>query len=81
MIELTVIHNGKNWIARNSDLVVQAPTLEMLDTKLTGLLRQKGYARPGEKLRVFMVYDNASIPQWIRQYSQHYFNRVIEVEL
>jgi len=27
-----------------------------------------------------MYFDNSTIPQWIRQYAQHYFNRIVEIE-
>lgn len=34
----------------------------------------------GEKVEVFMAFDNSTIPQWIRQYAQHYFNRILVVD-
>ena len=80
VIEFIVSHDGKNWIARNDWLSVQAPTLEELDNDLKKLLKQKGYLEKGKKLDLFMAFDNSTIPQWMRQYSQHYFNRIIQVE-
>jgi hypothetical protein len=80
MLELILSHDGDNWVAENPDLTVKAPTLEKLDTELTAMVKDKGYIKEGGKLKIFMAFDNATIPQWIRQYSQHYFNRVIEVE-
>ncbi len=80
VIELIVSHDGKNWIARTDWLSAEAPTLEELDNELTKLVKQKGYLEPGKKLDLFMAFDNSTIPQWMRQYSQHYFNRIIRVE-
>ncbi len=80
VIELIVSHDGKNWIAKNDRLYAQAPTLEELDNELTKLVKQKGYLEPGKKLDLFMAFDNTTIPRWMRQYSQHYFNRIIQVE-
>ena len=79
MIELIVSHDGKNWIARNDLLSAEAPTLEELDNKLRKTVKEKGYLEPGKKLDLFMAFDNSTIPQWMRQYSQHYFNRIIQV--
>ncbi|MBW1859305.1 MAG: DUF5395 family protein [Deltaproteobacteria bacterium] len=78
MIELIVTHDGKHWIAKNDDLHVQAPTLVELDSKLKRLLKEKGYLKRGEKLEVFMACDRSIIPQWMHQYSHHYFNRIVE---
>ena len=80
MIELIIRHNGKNWVATGIKLSAEAPTLEELDNKLRELVRQKGYLKENEKVDLFMAFDNSVIPQWIRQYSQHYFNRIIRVE-
>ena len=80
MIELIVSHDGKNWIARSDLLSAEAPTLEELDNKLRKMVKEKGYLEPGKKLDFFMAFDNSTIPRWMRQYSQHYFNRIIQVE-
>ncbi len=80
MIEFIVSHDGENWIARNDELSAQAPTLEELDNELRKLVKQKGYVEKRKKLEIFMAFDNSTIPVWMRQYAQHYFNRIIEVE-
>ena len=79
-IELSIRHTGQNWLVENESLSVSAPTLDELDRKLRLLLKEKALLKDGEKARVFMVYDNSTIPQWIRQYAQHYFNRILEIE-
>jgi len=79
VIEFIVSHDWKNWIARNDWLTAQAPTLEDLDNELKKMVKQKGYLKPGKKLDLFMAFDNSTIPQWMRQYSQHYFNRIVQV--
>ncbi len=80
MIEFIVIHDGKNWIANNDVLYAEAATLEELDKKLKTLLEEKGYLKTGEKLDLFMAFDNSTIPVWMRQHGQHYFNRIVQVE-
>ena len=79
MIELIISHNGKNWTAKNDLLFAEAPTLEKLDGDLERQLKQKGFLEKAEGVDLFMSFDNSIIPQWIRQYSQHYFNRIIRL--
>ncbi|MCK4391026.1 MAG: DUF5395 family protein [Desulfobacterales bacterium] len=81
MIEFIVSHDGKNWIARNDELFAEAATLEELDNTLRNLVKQKGYVEKRKKLEIFMAFDNSTIPVWMRQYAQHYFNRIIRVEV
>jgi leucyl-tRNA synthetase len=80
VIELIVNHDGKTWMARNDWLSAKAPTLEELDNELKRLVKQKGYLEPGNKIDLFMAFDNSTIPQWMRQYGQHYFNRIVRLE-
>ena len=61
MIELVVTHDGKDWIAKQDASSVKAPTLEELDNKVKRLLKEKGYLGKGEKLDIFMVFDNSTI--------------------
>jgi hypothetical protein len=79
-IDLTIRHNGKEWIVKSELVELSAPTLEELDEKLKILLREQEIVKRGEKASIFMAFDNATIPEWIRQYSQHYFNRILEFD-
>ena len=79
-IDFTIKHTGKEWIVENEQLAVSAPTLKELDIKVKEDLIVKGVINKGEKIKVFMAFDNSTIPQWIRQYAQHYFNRIVEIE-
>ena len=79
-IDLIIRHNGQNWLANNEVLNVTAPTLDELDDRLKLILREKNIHKKGSKTTVFMYFDNSTIPQWIRQYAQHYFNRILVVE-
>ena len=81
MIELTIIHDGVNWIARNDVLYAEAASLRELDNDLKELLKERGDLKKGEKLDMFMAFDNATLPVWMRQHAQHYFNRIVRVEI
>ena len=80
MMEFIVTHDGKNWVAKNDALHVEALTLEELDNELKKRLKAEGYLEKGRKLDIFMAFDNSTIPKWMRQYSQHYFNRIVRLE-
>jgi len=80
MIELIITHDGRNWTAKNNELSAKGSSLEQLDNNLKNLVRQQGFLDVHEKIDLIMFFDNSTIPQWIRQYSQHYFNRILRVE-
>ena len=80
VIELTITHNGKHWIAGNDELSVQAATLVELDVELKRLLQERGYLKKGETVEVFMACDRSIIPRWMHQYGHHYFNRIVELK-
>ena len=80
-IELRLIHDGKLWIAQNESLTVSAKTLNGLDSELEKILRASQQYAVEEKLAIRMSFDNVVIPEWIRQYSNHYFNRVVTITI
>jgi len=73
-------HDGRCWVIENELGALAAPTLEELDSKVEHYLKEQGLLKKGEKAEVFMAFDNSTIPEWIRQYAQHYFNRIVEIE-
>ena len=79
MLDFTLTHDGLNWIAKYNQLSAEANTLENLDHKIEIILRKNKIIKSGETKQIRYVFDNSTIPQWIRQYSNHYFNRIIEV--
>ena len=72
-IKLSLSYNEK-WIAKGEILEVSAETLEDLDKAIEEELKKKGFR--GE-IKVYMEFDYSTIPQWIRQFHPHYFNREI----
>ena len=79
-MELLISHNGKYWIATHDDGQFIGQRLADIDTQVRRFVRETRVVRKGQKLRVKMFFDTRAIPQWMRQYSQHYFNRILEVE-
>jgi hypothetical protein len=80
VIKLILTHDGKHWTAKNDALCARAVTLEALDSEVKRLLKEQGYLQHGNKVDVFMACDESTIPQWMRQYGDHYFNRIVSIE-
>ncbi len=76
-MELSLEHNGKKWIAKNQQINIEAEELTDLDIQVKeAVIRQNLYPKES-KVTVFMNFNQAVIPEWIRQYANHYFNRKI----
>lgn len=77
-IQGLLTHDGRNWIFRFDEHSLRAPTLEKLDAKIYALVKNDPKYQKVEK--VVMCFDNDTLPQWIRQYMPHYFDRVLELK-
>jgi hypothetical protein len=81
MIEFRLTHDGTHWIAENETLSARGTTLEQLDRQIAATLRKYGTFERNTQHRVRMSFDNSTIPEWIRQYAGHYFNREVMISL
>jgi len=79
-VELTLIHDGQDWIAFDQEQEFKGKSLEELDARVKEYVLSKGLVSKGRKMQVWMYFNNAVIPEWMRQYMQHYFNRILVVE-
>ena len=80
-VELRLTHDGHHWIAGDGEMKAEAASLEELDAEIRHQLRQSGRFARGSLVTVFMGFDFATIPTWLRQYHTHYFNRYVSLEL
>ncbi len=78
-MDFIIHHDGVNWCLRNEQVSISAPDLTLLDKRLRLKMVERGLIRAGETKKVRMLFDNATLPPVIRQYAQHYFNRVLEI--
>ncbi len=79
-IEMTLGHNGQDWVLSNENLVISANSLDELDRKLEKALHQEW--QNNQPLEVHMMSNNDEmIPEWMKPYMDHYFNRVLELPL
>lgn len=80
-LELSLVHDGRQWVVSNDHLVAKGEEFEALDADLKRVLLESSTFVPGERVTVFMGFDFATIPTWLRQYHTHYFNRIVTVDL
>ena len=80
MLDFRIVHDGNFWIAENESFTARGRTLEELDRELLSAIQQSPRIEDGEQLQIRMTFDGSSLPEWIRQYSSHYFNRVVTVK-
>ncbi len=72
-------HDGDNWILSDDTLVIRAREIDELDRKLEKELH--GELQHEKKIHVYMRTNNDIIPEWMRPYMNHYFNRYLELPL
>lgn len=79
MIEMMIDHDGRNWIVSGNGLRIAARELDDLDRELEKALKSR--IDEEGKLKVFMSSNNEMIPEWMRPFMNHYFNRCLELPL
>ena len=80
-LELSLVHDGRQWVVSNDNLVAKGEEFEALDADLKRVLLESSTFLPGERVTVHMGFDFDTIPTWLRQYHTHYFNRIVTVDL
>jgi len=77
--DLVLRHDGWAWRLSGGGIELQGATLDELDLRLEKALEPE-WRRRG-RIRVRMVSDNEMIPEWMRPYMNHYFNRILDLPL
>jgi len=80
MLEFSLIHDGRHWIAERESTQAKGETLPELDKNLLAILKNRAPKTNKKQIKVRMTFDNRVIPEWIRQYSNHYFNRIVTLD-
>jgi hypothetical protein len=81
MLDFRIIHDGKHWIAERDGCAARGRTLAELDSALAEVVGRHFDLEGQTEVDVRMTFDNVTIPEWIRQYANHYFNRVVTLSL
>lgn len=74
-MEFTLTHDGEYWRAQAEGIDVRAESLTSLDDALLDQLRESGCNN--WPVNVVMRFDRNTLPDWMRQYAYHYFNRYV----
>jgi hypothetical protein len=77
-MELQLRRQGGRWVASGELFTVAAADLAGLDRLVGAELARRGLLTEGARTRVWMRFDRNGLPEWIRQYSGHYFDRIVE---
>ncbi len=80
MLDFSLIHDGQYWIAERESMRAKGETLPELDRNLLAVLKNRDPKPNKKQLKIRMTFDNRVIPEWIRQYSNHYFNRIVTLD-
>lgn len=76
-LEVTLAHDGCNWVATHQLFECSADTLEEVEQQISSIIRNTLKFKDQQLVKVFMGFDFDTIPIWLRQYHTHYFNRVL----
>ncbi len=79
-IRLNIWHDGRQWVASNDDFTFRGNSLDELDQNVRRYVLSRESLSRGDTFRVYMYFDNRTIPEWIRPYAQHYFDRILEIK-
>ena len=80
-MEMSLIHDGQQWIVRNQSMSAKGRDFAELDANLVAALRKSEQFAEQAQITVFMGFDFDTIPTRLRQYASHYFNRHISLQL
>lgn len=80
-VEFELIHDGKQWVVNSDHMQAAGETLNALDEDVRRVLLESGDFPQGARVRVFMGFDFDTFPTRLRQYHDHYFNRLVDVDL
>lgn len=79
-LHMSFIHDGTNWIARDTSLEVAGKSLSELDQKLRQAIEKTYTPLQGSQVAVNLDFDYSTIPYWMTQYHPYYIHRRLEFE-
>ena len=77
----SLVHDGDRWVASNDTLSAAGRTFSELDDDMRRALREQNQLEAGSTVMVYMGFDFSTIPDFLRQYAGHYFNRYVTIEI
>lgn len=80
-LEMTVSRKDDRWTAKGGDLAASGAVWDELEEDLRRQLAASQRYPAGTRVSVWMGCDANLIPEWMRPYQCHYFNRVVYLQL
>lgn len=80
-LELLVTVRDGRWVVEGPGVRAQAARLSDVEAEVERQVRESGRFAPGTPVEVFLACDRRVIPEWMRPYQTHYFNRTLSFVL
>ena len=77
-LDISLTFSGTDWVVADDVYRCASDTLEGIDNQVRDKLERIEMPSPGDTITINYLFDNSAIPEWIRQCSNHYFNRSVE---
>lgn len=77
----SLVHDGERWVASNDKLTASGRTFSELDDDMRRALREQSQLKAGSTVMVYMGFDFSTIPDFLRQFAHHYFNRYVTIKI
>ena len=79
-LELVLSCQQDLWLATGPQLHCSGDALSGLEASIAEELQSNPLYRKSLPADVYLRFDMASLPTWLRQYQAHYFNYILRVE-
>jgi hypothetical protein len=76
-LEVILKRDGPRWVACGDGFTVAAAGISEIDEAIRREIVESGRFPAGTAVEVFLACDRGVIPDWMRPYHSHYFNRTI----
>lgn len=79
LIELTIAHDGCDWVTYDMDYQLRGKDLADLEVDISNAIKLDPRFNDNETIEVTFQFDMDNFPDWFSQYQSHYFNYTFTV--
>ncbi len=80
VLELTLSHDGCDWITDDMDCQLRGKNLGHLEVSIANIIKIDPRFVDNETVDVTLLFDMDNFPRWLSQYQSHYFNYTFTVD-
>ncbi len=73
-LELSLSHDGQNWITDYLSLAISAMDLPAMEEQIADVINTDPLFINNDSIHVSLFFDMDIFPKWLHQYQSHYFN-------